>query len=146
MVSESWVLVCDASRARIYSFRDGNEPVKLEHDVDRPASRAMAQDLVTDKPGRVQQSGNPSLKPGMEAPTDPKEVEAKRFGGELADLVKNSHATGRFDELVLVAPPHFLGILRQELDAQVLRAVSRSINKDLTHLGEADLIAHVREH
>jgi protein required for attachment to host cells len=45
----------------------------------------------------------------------------------------------RFDELVLVAPPKFLGALRKELDKEVERLVTDELPKDLSWFSGRDL-------
>ncbi len=70
---KQWVLVADASRARIFSVpeKDG-KPWTLEKEFEHPESRAKATDLTTDVPGRVKQSFGQGSRPAMEEPTDPK--------------------------------------------------------------------------
>ncbi len=142
--TETWILVCDASRARIFSLTDWDKPWKLAHELDRPEARAKTSDLVTDGVGRVQQSGNTSLKPGMESPTDPKEVEAMRFAQEIAELLSKGRTRGDFGELVVAAAPHFLGLLRKKISDPVARLVQRSIDKDYTHLSARELATRLR--
>ena len=45
----------------------------------------------------------------------------------------------RFDELVLVAPPRFLGALRKELDKEVAKLVKDELPKDLSWFNAREL-------
>jgi protein required for attachment to host cells len=141
---KQWVLVADASRARIFSIPEDNKPWQLERELEHPASRAKATDLTTDVPGRVKQSFGAGSRPAMEDPTDPKEVEAQTFARSLAAALEQGLNQNRFERLTLVAPPHFLGLLRGAVPEQVAKRIHQSVNKDYTHLPGRELPSHVK--
>jgi protein required for attachment to host cells len=143
---KQWILVADASRARIFSIPENhkpNQPWVLEKEFDHPESRAKATDLTTDVPGRVRQSFGQGSRPAMEEPTEPKEVEAQTFARLLADALAQGLNHNKFDRLTLVAPPHFLGLLRGTVPEQVAKRIHQSINKDYTMLPARELPDHV---
>jgi protein required for attachment to host cells len=145
---KQWVLVADASRARIFSIPENNKPHKplpwvLEKEFDHPEGRARATDLTTDVPGRVKQSFGAGSRPAMEEPTDPKEVEAQAFARKLTESLEQGLNHNRFERLTLVAPPHFLGLLRSTVNEQVSKRVHQSVNKDLTLLPARELPEYV---
>lgn len=129
-----WVLVCDASRARLFEVKQGDELGMIE-ELDHPSSRAKVRDIVADAHGR-KPNGQPghrnNHRPGAEADTDPKEVEAVKFAQTLAARLDKARVERSFDCLVLAAPPHFLGLLRGALDDQVQKLVALTVSKDLT--------------
>jgi protein required for attachment to host cells len=143
---KQWILVADASRARVFSVPENNKPNKpwlLEKELEHLASRAKATELTTDVPGRVRQSFGAGSRPAMDDPTDPKEVEAQAFAHELADFLEQGLNHNRFEQLVLVAPPHFLGLMREMVSEQVAKRIQWSINKDFTQLPARDLPDHI---
>lgn len=71
-------------------------------------------------------------RPGAEPDTDAKEVEAIKFAQALANKLDKGCRERSFDRLVLVAPPHFLGLLKGALDDQVHKRLALTISKDLT--------------
>jgi protein required for attachment to host cells len=75
----------------------------------------------------------------MEPRTTPKEAESQRFAERLADFLEEAIANRRFDDLVLVAPPHFLGVLRGALGAQSTKRLRASVDKDLSMLDAPDV-------
>jgi protein required for attachment to host cells len=79
----------------------------------------------------------------MEDPTDPKEVEAQAFARSLAAELEKGLNQNRFERLTLVAPPHFLGLLRGSVSEQVVKRIQQSINKDYTQLAARELPSHV---
>ena len=51
----------------------------------------------------------------------------------------------RFDRLILVAAPAFLGDLREELPKDLKGKVAGDVASDLTNTPEQDLPAHLKE-
>jgi len=47
--------------------------------------------------------------------------------------------SSRFDHLVLVAPPHCLGMLKNELTVELEKHLMATVDKDLTNIDAADL-------
>jgi len=139
-MGNTWVLVGDASRARLFSFEKWDHPWNLERELDHPAGRARTSDMVTDKAGRVQQSGGgTSRSPAMASPTDPTDFEERRFAGRLAEVVQKGLDRRAWEKLVLVAPPRFLGCLRKSMRDPVTRRVHASVGKDYTQVEAREL-------
>ncbi len=79
----------------------------------------------------------------MEPPTSPKDVETERFARELAGHLEASAGKNEFDALVLVAPPHFLGVLHGSLDKSTAKRLQASIDKDLSMLTDEEIQARL---
>ena len=142
----TWVLVCDASRGRL--FRDGGDGRLVEiARYDHPDARAHVRDLVSDEQGRKPVggpvSGRPAAvgRPGVEPETDPKWVEAEKFARELASALERGLYDHAYDGVVLVAPPQFLGLLRDTVGDQVKKRVEATIGKDFTGVDQPREIA-----
>ena len=144
--AETWLLVCDASRARLFSFDPKKDALSAVDRIDNPAGRARTHEIVSDKPGQVRQSGRKGQLAAMAAPTDPADVEMQRFARRLGKLLEKGFDDHRFGRLVLVAPPRFLGLLRDELSAPVARCVHETVDKSLVTLEERDLLKRLRSH
>lgn len=137
-----YILVADAARARIIGSDDAFEEAEEIEDFVHPSGRARARDLVTD-----QNTTSTSIPTGPRSqiePSDPQEVETRRFAQMLAERLHRARAAGAFQSLVLVAPPKFLGLLREELDAPTARLVVGSVDKDLTRESLRDTLAALR--
>ena len=65
-----------------------------------------------------------------------------RSSGEYLDKARNEH---RYDELVLVAPPKFLGMLRKELGKEVEKLVADEVPKDLSWFNTRELERYLAE-
>lgn len=146
----TWVLISDAARARLFEAVDHGQKFNLVKSFDHPDSRTPNRELVTDRPGRAQQSSGPSghsvgsnpskgNRSAMEPHIDPKTEEHQVFARELAEELEkglNRHAYGH---LILAAGPQFLGMLRESLDEQVKKHVTASLDKDYTHMDTREL-------
>ncbi|MBK9260149.1 MAG: host attachment protein [Polyangiaceae bacterium] len=113
---KTFVLVADASRARLYEKPDSTSKLVLLEEFEHPEARAKNLDLMADKPGR--RSAPAGTGPGRSAQeyrTEPKEVEAEKFARELAQRIADHFDAHVFDDLVIAAPPKFLGLLRATL-------------------------------
>jgi protein required for attachment to host cells len=130
----TWIVVCDASRARLFSKGEDSGAWVAFEELTHPASRAKGIDLVSDRSGRVQQSQAKVMRPGMDPRTDPRTVESERFAAEIATLLDRAHANQAFERLVIVAPARFLGQLRAELSDRLRKAVYATLEKDYTQL------------
>lgn len=137
-MENTWMLVCDAGRARIFSFENRDDDWQTVEEIENERGRARTSEIVTDRVGRVRQSGT-GVKPGMEATTDPADTEETKFVHQLGRHLQRGFDGNLFGRLVLVAPPRFLGKLRKELSDPVTRSVAKSIDKDYSQLKEHEL-------
>lgn len=133
-MATTWILVGDASRARIFSLEKDDGPWALVEQIENPLGRARTSELVSDRAGRQRQTG-----PSLEVQTDPAEHESHRFAEKLAHALQKGYDERRFARLVLAAPPRFLGYLREVMKEPVLRQVVASLDKDYTQLDEREL-------
>lgn len=138
-----WVLVSDASRARILHYDAGARKWDLAKELEHPGSRLKGSELLSDAPGRQRQSFGHG-RPAMEMPTDPQEVEKERFIRQVADELKHEHDQRAFDALIVVAGPHTLGQLRGVLSAVVKKAVLHEVDKDFAQLDMPVLVARLQ--
>lgn len=124
-----WALVCDASRARICSFGGAFAQWHVIEQLENPAGRARVADLVSDQPGTVRQSGT-GARPTMEPRSEPTEAGRERFARDLVAHLERAYREGRYEHLVLVAPPRFLGRLRSHVSETLSHAIAAQIDKD----------------
>jgi protein required for attachment to host cells len=68
---------------------------------------------------------------------------AGTFARELAALIDAGRSDNRFRDVVLVAEPRFLGLLRGALGGVSASRVSATVAKDLAHVEVRDLGRHL---
>ena len=140
----TWILIADAGRARVL---ENLGPGKGAHEVAAMASHAdlpRTHDLVTDRQSRVHESGN-ATRHAIEPKTDPHEQLKQRHLEAIAAHVDASLAAEAFDRLVVVAPPHALGILRAAFTDRVRKVVTGELAKDLTKTPDHELGSHLAD-
>ena len=93
----------------------------------------------------LKQSIAPEEKGHASSPhADPKDVAAGKFAHQLSHLLTTQIQAHADSSFVLVAAPHFLGVLRHTLSDQVTKHVTRSIDKDLLSLDAGQLVERLR--
>lgn len=127
-----WIVVANSSYGKIYradSIHTLTEILNLEH----AESHMAGHDLTSDRPGRT----NSQFYPGthaMDGKTSPKIKERHLFAQELGRHLTEGFRKGEFERLYVIAPPPFLGCLREEMESHVAGVIFSEIHKDLTHL------------
>lgn len=146
MNTNTWVLIADSSRARLYSVPQRGKPWTLLDEYSHSASRVSEGGLSTDQPGRSHGSGiAKDARSAMESKTSPKEIEAEHFAHELVEVLHLGHGQQAYERIVLVAPPHFLGLLRKGVNGAVNKLITASVDKDYLHLPESELHTRLDE-
>jgi protein required for attachment to host cells len=135
-MSITWILVANASLAKLYANYGPNKGLKLVKELMHPASRSKNSELVTDRPGAIQSSPGG----GYESHRQPKEQAARAFAQELAQEFYQGRTRQAFGRAILVAPPTFMGMLKAEMDAPTDRLVSARVEKDYTKTAEPVLV------
>lgn len=134
----TWILVLDAYRARLFEdhpLKGGLEEVKC---LTSPGGREHIKDQVSDRAG-LKPAGGQGNRVGASQEVDPREAHTLAFVHHVADFLKTKRNAQAYQELVIAAPPHILGLLRKTLDESVARSVVASFDKDYIHLNGRDL-------
>jgi protein required for attachment to host cells len=64
----------------------------------------------------------------------------ERFVAHIAGQLESRHRAGVLSNLILVAEPHLLGVMRQHLPADLQRIISREIAGDYVHADRQQLL------
>ncbi len=140
-MEKTWVLVADRSRARIFHAVPGPRPTyQVLAEFEHPEGRQKAQETESDSPGRMQLRG--ASRSAVEPHTDRAHLTAQHLVSKLIDYLVQACQEGKFDKLVVVAPPLFLGTLRNMYTPQLQHKILLEVSKDLIGMKEADL--HLR--
>ena len=143
-MADAWVLVADAARARIFSVDSPQANLNPVEQLVSPEARLHDRDINADRPGRAFDSFGEG-RHAMGTNTDPKEQDAIRFAREVADHLEQGRVGNRFDRLILVAEPHFLGLLRKSIKPPLGQLITLEINKDLSRAKEQEIREHLPE-
>lgn len=134
----TWILIANASEARLFQAEKNTKNLTLLEEFKHPESREKTLDLISDIGGRYR---NPGFAPGglYQEPTPPKELEAERFAHELAVKLNKGRNLNQFHDLIVIAPPHFQGLLSRFCNSHVKMLITHIFHKDYTKLKPHEL-------
>jgi protein required for attachment to host cells len=144
-VNSVWVLVCDAAKARVFEVRDGDPTWHAVELVLHEGSRSKASELVSGPSGTRSSEGRSVHHNALAPASSPKEVEKDGFAHTLATTLDQAMRSARFRKWVLVAPPHFLGLMRKELTSELEKHLLATVDKDFNDLAVHELSARLRD-
>lgn len=132
MADALWILVANASRARLFATDNPAGPWDLREESFHEESRALARELLN-------QPDNPNAgslhRPLPEnEPDGRRELEHERFARQLASRLERGVDDHAFERLVVAAPPEFLGRLRRHLPARVHQRLVLDLSADFSRV------------
>ena len=140
----NWILIADRSRALIlHALPNGARPFPVLYSFDHPESRLTGCEVNSDASGRIQLPG--VARTTVEPHEDRKHVESRRFARQIVDALEHGRQEGRFDRLFVIAPPMFLGVLRESWPSPLRHHIAAEVIKDLMQLPEAERQQRVEE-
>jgi protein required for attachment to host cells len=134
----TWVLAANRSHACVYEKAGRLGHLTKLHDLENPRGRLKNSEINSDRGGRAFPRHGTGSSSMMKA-HDPVEHEAEAFAGHLGELLDEACRNHRFENLVLVAEPHFLGLIRGVLEPATLHRVSASVPKGIPPEDEGEL-------
>lgn len=137
----TWVVVCHRAGARILEHK--GQALRLLEDVAHQTGRLKDRQVTSDRPGRGRDSRGPGSH-GLGSETSPHDLDASGFARHIAELLEDGRQARRFQRLVLVAEPRFLGLVRGALDPITASLVTSTVGKDLAHVATTDLSGHLK--
>ncbi|MDD9971048.1 MAG: host attachment protein [Myxococcales bacterium] len=143
MKKPQWIVVAHRAGARFLVQDPKSRRLQLVEQRDHPEGRMRSGQLDTDAPGTASMKGSQGGAHPMAREQSAHDREAANFARELADALRGYRAENRFGELVLVAEPGFLGMLREALDGPTSACVAGTIRKDLSHVDLNHLGPHL---
>ncbi len=99
-------------------------------------------DLGTDRPTRVHESAN-AARHAAQPRHDLHSAAKEDFVKHIASEIDGEQERGRFEKLVLVAPPRVLTELKEKLSKSMARLVADGLQKDLTKVPDHELAPHL---
>lgn len=141
-MSDFWIVVADDGNARLF-FSDKIRVELNEIEVlTNPDARVHERDLNATAPGRSFDRGGPG-RHAMQPPSYTRESHARRFARRIADRLEDGLRRNRYQRLILIAPPDFLGLLRREIPEDVVSRLNLDLPKDLVREKTPAVLEHI---
>lgn len=137
----AWVVVCDGGKALIFENSGSPAAVKLDTREVRDHADAPTHQQGTDRPGRVHQSFG-SARSAVEQ-TDWHDEAERDFLESLARRLDAAIAGGETSELIIIAAPRALGMLRAAYSPAIRQALRGEIDKDYVKVPIREIEKHL---
>ena len=144
------VLVADQSEARFYDTQRVESGLRYVAQMLDSKAHLHDRDLVSDRPVRIfDHAAPPSGRRGAVAhhatggEHTPRKLEALSFAARIAERLEMDLRDEQFDQLVVMAGPGFLGLLRQALPPSVQARIAAEVPKDLVHQTSSSVLEHL---
>ena len=145
----TWFLVANSARARIFSLckarliqaagqGQNSEKLTLETECEHPESRQKGKELVSDKLP-IHLHGT------VGEPSQLHQTEADHFARELAKKMEEARKHNQYQQLIIAAPSHFVGLLKKHFTAEMMKKLDLVIEKDYTSHNEKQLVSDLEE-
>lgn len=138
-----WAVIADAKMARIFEREVPLGVWSERPDGETAPPNPRSHERGSDRPGRVQESVG-GARHAVEPRHDPHREAKRAFAKHLMDRLERDAVAGRFAGLWLLAPPHFLGDVRDAMGRLTEQRVLGSLDKDLVQHSPADIAAHLQ--
>ena len=137
-----WIVVANRAAARLFQVSQPMGPLEELDAFIHPEGRLQEHDLVSDRPGRSFDSYGAG-RHAEDPDTAATEREATNFAVQLSRFLHKARCERKFDALVLVAAPAFLGALREHLDAPTRERITLEVDKNLVQRNVMEIRGHL---
>jgi len=147
-MNTTWILAADGTRARFFESLDGKEVHELD-DMINAHGRDAKRDINTDREGSWHGGGTAGSKlagHAYEKDVDPLKHEETRFAQDIGEFLDKASMEHKFDKLCVIAPPEFMGRLRENMGQHARDAIKEELVKDITWFSEAEVEKYVQQH
>ena len=141
-----WYVVASRVDSAIYSDGDEDHHFHLVSRIKNEDGRLTEGELDSDKPGRGFSSAGGQVRHALDRRSKQHEEVVLKFSHQIAEALERARGENRFEELVLVAEPHFLGLLRDSLSLEMKKMIKGEVGKEYNQhvqVSEIELRAHI---
>jgi protein required for attachment to host cells len=140
----TWILVADNTQARIFTAESPSSALEEIEGLAHTEGRLHDREITTDLPGRIKSADG--SRHALEQATDPKKHEADNFAHSIAKFLEDAYNDNQYTQLLIIAEPSFLGLLRLCLPEQVKKHVCFELDKNITTQSAADIRKHLPQY
>ncbi|MDD5271908.1 MAG: host attachment protein, partial [Methylovulum sp.] len=117
--------------------------VELEG-IGHTEGRLHDREITSDLPGRIKSADGGGH--AFEQATDPKHHESDLFAHAIAKLLETAHNDNQFGQLLIIAEPSLLGLLRHCLPESVKKQVTFELAKNLASHSVEEIRTHLPDY
>lgn len=139
----AWIVVCDGGKSLILENTGSPAEVKLVNKEMREHDGAPTHELGSDQPGRVHQSSG-SARSAIDQPDWHDEAE-RDFLESLARRLDAAITAGEASDLIIIAAPRALGMLRAAYSPAIRQALRGELDKDYVKTPIEEIEKHLAD-
>jgi protein required for attachment to host cells len=141
----TWVVAADSSRARIFELSEPDRGMREVEDLLNPEGRQANRDVQVEPNGRFGKGAQVQAHTAEPA-VRPVEHEVELFSKRVGHYLDQACSEHRFDKLLLIAPPKFLGMMRDNIGEQTRKAVEEEIPKNVAWFQDREIEEYLQRH
>jgi protein required for attachment to host cells len=141
--NRTWIVIADGAHMTVMESVAGDPELRNVPDMHLSTDLPRTHELVTDRLARSFESRG-RARHAIEGRIDPHRELKKAFAKRIATTLKTKHAEGRYDHLILVAPPVTLGDLRSAIAKPLRERIMVELPQDLIKMPALKLRRHLR--
>ncbi len=151
--STTWILVANGQSAQVYRYHNNDKLTSIDH-VRSPVLEVIPdmtfhgeslKDFHVGHDARGSKIGGNSAHNTCEPHLDIRDEVKQNMIIDIASKLKHACEINLFNNLVVVASPKVLGVLRRKMNANLRHCVIAEINKDFTSDTQEILLVHLHE-
>ena len=141
--NRTWIVIADGAHMTVMESVAGDPELRSVPDMHLSGDLPRTHELVTDRLARSFEAQG-RARHAIEGRIDPHCELKTAFAKRIAATLKTKHAEGRFDHLILVAPPVTLGDLRSVIGKPLRDCIMAEIPQDLIKMPALKLRRHLQ--
>jgi len=145
-MAKQWVIVADRTRARIFETEGNLDKLNEVEDLLNPEDRFSDAEISRDARGRFCGKGNRQRSHTAQPLVTKVIHDEEKFSHQLASFLDSGYAAHRYESLVVIAPPAFLGILRKQFSDQVGKRIVKQFDSDISSYAPRQISAYLKRH
>ena len=136
-----WFVVASQREARVFIKTSDRRQFRLLKSLTNPLGTVKRRELIRKKAGRgVKSIGRiASVSYSEPRPHDPHDQANIQFAREISHFLETEKLKKKFESLTMVAEPHLLGKIRNEMKDELKGKVTSWIKKDLQKIPQTAL-------
>lgn len=131
-----WLVVADGAKARFFDTNLKGEPFEELETLENERGRDRNQEMERDRPGRTVSGGGQR---SAYDEGDKRDIVEAQFADRVAEYLEKARNQNKYEQLVILAAPKFLGQLRNEFSDGVESAVRFEDTVNLTKASRSEL-------
>ena len=148
----TWILVANRTGAKLFETTGPNKVLEFPKEFACSQGRIRGSESYRDQPGRAFNSssqsrgghGTGSPRHALGSEVTHHELAGRKFAKKLSGMLEKAGNAHRYDKLVLVSEPRFLGVLRSALSPLVKERIAVTLEKDIEEMPNQVLGEHLR--